>query len=1050
MKTRPAQTARPASARRRFVLHPLSFAICLAISGTALALPQGGTVVAGDATISKPTPSTELIRQTTDKAIIDWKSFSIASGERVRFEQPSSTAITLNRVVGYDPSRILGQMSSNGKIFLVNPYGVVFGAGARVDVGGLVVSTLSIANNDFLASRYSLSSVDAGAPAQRGEIRNEGVISAPGGLVVLAGPSVTNSGTIVAAGGRVGLAAANAVSVDVEGDGLVFFQASASEARNRLDQLGRIQADGGTVDMRATARAAFADTVLNMAGVVQAKTIGTREGRIVIDGGDAGVTAVSGRLDASGGAAGSRGGEVTVQGQLVLLDSGSRVDASGDAGGGLIRIGGDFHGANPDLRNASQTLVMPGAELHADAATRGDGGRIVVWADDNTRYYGSASARGGAQGGNGGFAEVSGKESLDFAGTVDLRAAQGATGTLLLDPKNINIALAGATPVAGNTTFANFPAQTANMSAANVVAALTAASLVLQANNDITITSDVNAGAALPARNLTLQAGRSISISSGVTVTTGGGSVTLKYNDDAATPARRDPGPGVLALTGSTITTKGGAISITRGTAGASGPITLGTLNSAGTANVAGGAVSVVTTDDIVAAAISTSAGATAAGAGLAAGNITLTSTAGGLATTGVLTAIGSDAFLASGANGGNAGAIALSGSAGIAIGAAISTAGGVGDGAGLPGSNATVSLTSGGAVTQSAGFITASTLSGTAGGAVLLDGGANAIAALGPIAFSGNFALNDGAVALTLTNPINAGANNVALNAGSLTQTAAGIITANTFSGSAATGANLSAATNVIANLGAFSSPGGNFVLNDTGTALTVTGAVNAGANTVDLRALSLAETAGGSITAGTLLGTITNGVALGTGTNAIAALGAIAFNGNFALNDGAVALTLTNPINAGANNVTLNAGSLSQTAAGIITASTLSGSAATGADLTAATNVIANLGAFSSPGGNFSLNDTGTALTVTGAVNAGANTVDLRALSLAETAAGAITAGTLTGTIANGVALGTGTNAVANLGAFTFNGPFNLNNGATALNLTSALNAGVNNVTL
>src|SRR5678815_885822 len=113
---------------------------------------------------------------------------------------------------------------------------------------------------------------------------------------------------------RVGMVAANAVSVDVEGDGLLFFQTSATEAKNRLEQLGRVQADGGSIEMRAAARGAFADTVLNMSGIVQAKTLGKREGRIVIDGGAEGIVAVSGRADASGLAAGERGGRVTVEG----------------------------------------------------------------------------------------------------------------------------------------------------------------------------------------------------------------------------------------------------------------------------------------------------------------------------------------------------------------------------------------------------------------------------------------------------------------------------------------------------------------------------------------------------------------------------------------------------------------------------------------------------------------------------------------------------------------------------------------------------------------
>ncbi len=385
MKTRLCKTVRPVSQRRRFAFHPLSFAVCLAMSGPALALPGGGSVVAGTATISQPSTTSQLITQTTNKAIIDWKSFSIATGEQVRFSQPSSTSITLNRVTGYDPSSILGQLSSNGKIFLVNPYGVVFGANARVDVGGLVASSLSIANNDFLAGRYSLTSVDPGAPTQRGEVRNDGVISAPGGLVVLAGPTVSNSGTIVANGGRVGLGAANAVSVDVEGDGLIFFDTSATDAKNRLAQLGRIQADGGTVEMRAAARGAFADTVLNMTGVVQARSIGTRDGRIVIDGGSEGIVAVSGQIDATGSAAGQHGGDVTVFGQRVLLDNGTRIDASGDAGGGAIRVGGDFHGANPALHNAEAVAIESDVELHADALgsrQRRHGRRLGRWLDE--------------------------------------------------------------------------------------------------------------------------------------------------------------------------------------------------------------------------------------------------------------------------------------------------------------------------------------------------------------------------------------------------------------------------------------------------------------------------------------------------------------------------------------------------------------------------------------------------------------------------------------------------------------------------------------------
>ena len=215
-------------------------------------------------------------------------------------------------------------------------------------------------------------------------------------MVALAGPSVSNTGTIVANGGRVGMAAANAVSVDVEGDGLLFFQTSATEAKNRLEQLGRIQADGGSIEMRAAARGAFADTVLNMTGIVQARTIGSREGRIVIDGGGEGIVAVSGRVDATGLAAGERGGSVSVEGQRVLLDNGSLVDASGSAGGGSIRVGGDFHGANPEVRNAEVDRRHRGRGRARRCDDAGHGGTVAIWSDGLTRFYGSISAHAAA------------------------------------------------------------------------------------------------------------------------------------------------------------------------------------------------------------------------------------------------------------------------------------------------------------------------------------------------------------------------------------------------------------------------------------------------------------------------------------------------------------------------------------------------------------------------------------------------------------------------------------------------------------------------------
>ncbi|MNS21482.1 hypothetical protein D3C72_532460 [compost metagenome] len=134
-----------------------------------------------------------------------------------------------------------------------------------------------------------------------------------------------------------------------------------------------------------------------------------------------------------------QGGEVQVLGQRVALTGDARIDASGETGGGTVLVGGDYQGKNAAVQNAEQTVVGADASIKADAIARGDGGKIIVWADGATSMAGSLSARGGAAGGNGGLAEASGKQFLDFRGTADLRAPLGKKGTLLLDPNNITI-----------------------------------------------------------------------------------------------------------------------------------------------------------------------------------------------------------------------------------------------------------------------------------------------------------------------------------------------------------------------------------------------------------------------------------------------------------------------------------------------------------------------------------------------------------------------------------------------------------------------------------
>jgi filamentous hemagglutinin family protein len=515
----------------------ISLAVCLlAAPPLGFALPQGATAVSGQTSVRQTTPGQLDIVQGSARAIIDWTSFSIAAGERVNIAQPGSTSVLLNRVLGDNPSLIYGALSSNGSVWLINPRGIVFGASSQVDVGGLVASTLALAGDPFAPGRLQFS---AGAGAA-GELRSEGRISAADGSVVLVAPQLLQAGSITAR--RVGLAAASEVLVDVEGDGLIFFNARNDRLESRLSVLGSVRADGGSAELRAAARTGFADTVLNLEGVVQARSIGVREGRIVIDGGAYGGTRVAGRLDAGSGS--GVGGQVLVQGERVLIDSGAVIDASGATAGGGIRIGGDLQGRNPELRNATTVSVQNGAVLRADAGLRGDGGRIIVWSDDTTLFNGLASARGGALGGNGGFVETSGRRQLGIAtGRVDVSAPAGRGGRWLLDPEDIVVADAGsaAYPDLSDPALpadASFTIQPATLNAVGGDVVL-AASRDIKVQDALTLTT--------PGAGLSLQAGRDIGITAAVT--TNNGAVTLQAGNRIDINAAVSSGNGAIALT---------------------------------------------------------------------------------------------------------------------------------------------------------------------------------------------------------------------------------------------------------------------------------------------------------------------------------------------------------------------------------------------------------------------------------------------------------------------------------------------------------------------
>ena len=422
----------------------------LSTAGAQNVLPTGGVVASGSAAITQ-TSSAMTINQSSNSAILNWQSFSVGAANSVRFNQPSASAVALNRVIGNSASEILGSISANGKVMLVNQNGILMGSGAQVDTGGFIGSTLNIKDSDFLAGRY-IFDIANNTNGTAGSIINNGRINTPSGYAVLIAPQVTNNGFIAARAGTVAIGAGNKVSLDMVGDGLISLKVDQAAFNAAIVNTGSIEANGGTVLLKASSANALFDTVINSTGIIRADSIANVNGRIILDGGSTGITEVTGEITARGLNTGEMGGSISVLGDKVGLLGSGKLDASGDAGGGTVLVGGNWQGSGSE-RRASRTIVASNANIDVSATNNGNGGTVVVWSDGRTDMDGSIKATGGINGGNGGNVETSGKVALDLKGRVDVTAANGQGGQWLLDPTDIRITAANANLASAGPTY---------------------------------------------------------------------------------------------------------------------------------------------------------------------------------------------------------------------------------------------------------------------------------------------------------------------------------------------------------------------------------------------------------------------------------------------------------------------------------------------------------------------------------------------------------------------------------------------------------------------
>src|SRR5256886_1557338 len=321
--------------------------------------PEGGTVVGGAATIQGQGGPAVIVNQSSSSAIINWNTFNIGVRESVRFNQPGASSVVLNRVTGgLGPSEILGTLTANGRVFVINRDGILFGPSAVVNTAGFLATTHDIKNSDFMAGRYNFNI--PGRPDA--SIVNQGRITATsGGFAALVAPGVRNTGTITATLGTVALVSGNGFTLDLYGDKLITLAVNDQIAANVIDVAtgrplkslvtneGKIRANGGRVELTAAAARVVVDSVINTSGVIKANSIGRHNGMIVLsaatgankpEGAATQTVKISGTLAAAGKKKGTQGGTILVTGEDIKLAS-ARVDASGRKGGGKVLIGGE-------------------------------------------------------------------------------------------------------------------------------------------------------------------------------------------------------------------------------------------------------------------------------------------------------------------------------------------------------------------------------------------------------------------------------------------------------------------------------------------------------------------------------------------------------------------------------------------------------------------------------------------------------------------------------------------------------------------------------------
>jgi filamentous hemagglutinin family protein len=544
----------------------------------ALAGPEGAQVVNGQVSFQQSGYNTTITA--SDRSIINYSSFDIARPETVQFIQPSTSASVLNRILSANPTSINGTLLANGRVFFVNPAGVYIGAGATINVNQLVASGLNISNSDFINGRYDFVGGD-------GSVINSGDITAE--RVYLIGKQVANSGNISCPAGYVVMASGDRVFLGEPGSDIVLEIDGPSlpestdpvEGSGVLNE-GTVEVAGGIIAL-AAAGDIYSQAISNVGSLSTSVETG-EAGQIKLTAADGEVTN-TGTIEASG----SEGGQVAMEGSRVGQFGTIHADGTAADGG------------NVDLTASEVVALSSDSVTTANAGLNGNGGEVTVFSPDTALFWPDAliEVKGGTLSGNGGFAEVSGREHVEIFGLVNATAVNGESGSLLIDPYDVTIstnadALPPAwpgTPFTPTGSGSNINTGTLNTQLGLSSITITTVHGVGAEQGDITVSNqiDLNGG---NGNTLTLQADDDIIINASILDTVLGtpDAVNIVLNASDGTPAPGDPQinvdigasintyGGSFTSSGTTFDNTGGIISTNGGaiTVNHTGTVTLG------------------------------------------------------------------------------------------------------------------------------------------------------------------------------------------------------------------------------------------------------------------------------------------------------------------------------------------------------------------------------------------------------------------------------------------------------------------------------------------